>query len=435
MIPDHLKDKILAYGGENIVSIIGSYVTLHKEGHAYKACCPFHGEKTPSFTVDPARQSWRCFGSCSDGGNVAKFVMLAEGIKFPAAMQKIADMAGIPMGDDDSKEVKERKAMLLVLAKANSFFQTELCRHPDARAYVASRLSPEMVSQHGIGFAPANGGKALVSYLTKEKLPLWAAEKAGLIRKVEEKDGEYMDRYWGRMIFPIKNAAGYVIGFGGRAITAQAKVKYINSPETPLYKKYEVLYGLDQAKEEIKASGEALIVEGYLDWLQAWAAGVRYVVATCGTAFTESHAAILSRYTRKVTFMFDGDAPGQKALQKAVPIATDAGLSVSAFILADGVDPDDYFKAGGELENLKPQSGLAYLVAAGIDLSVTYKKLLRLERLEAGMLWFAENNHEVAAVLAKRGNLQELFGAVTAARLSTLFGEKALRKPAEAAAV
>lgn len=422
MIQESTKAEILAYGGRHIVEIISGYVPLKKEGHVYKACCPFHQEKTPSFTVDPSRQSWRCFGSCSEGGNVATFLMKMENIKFPVAMQKIANMAGIDMGGE-TKEEKERKTMLLVLSKANIFFQAMLASNTNGgRAYVDSRMTPEMVEQHGIGYAPASG-RALVDYLTKENLPLWAAEKAGLIRKVE-KTSKYQDRYWGRITFPIKNAAGYVIGFGGRAITDTAKVKYINSPETSLYKKSDVLYGLDVAKEAIKEAGEAIVVEGYMDWIQAWNSGVKNVVATCGTAFTKHHVAILLRYARKLTLMFDGDAPGRKALEKATFIGVDAGMSVLAYLLSEGVDPDDYFKAGGKLKDLKPQSGLAYLEAAGVEMSETHKKLLRLERLEAGMLWFAEHSHGVAEVLARRGNLHELFEADNLARLNAQFAEQ-----------
>lgn len=410
MIPENVKEEILDYGGRNVVSIIGSYVELHKEGHVFKACCPFHGEKTPSFTVDPARQSWRCFGGCGEGGNVAKFIMKAENIKFPAAMQKLADMGGISMGED-TKVDKERKAMLLVMAKANTFYQGTLQSTPDALAYVSKRMTPEMILEHSVGFAPTNGGKALVSFLTKEKLPLWAAEMAGLIRK-DDATGEYKDRYWGRMTFPIKNSAGYVIGFGGRAVSDQAKVKYINSPETPLYKKSEVLFGLNMALDAIKKTGEAFVVEGYMDWITAWNSGVKNVVACCGTAFTKEHAAILKRYdVRKLNFMFDSDAAGQKALQKAIHMTIDADMSASAFILPIDVDPDDYFKAGGKLEDIKSMSGLVYLESIGAEMSLTYQKLLRLERLEAGMFWFASNNPEVAAVLVKRGRWHELFNA------------------------
>jgi DNA primase len=417
MIEEKVKDEILDYGGRNIASIIGGYIELHKEGNVYKACCPFHGEKTPSFTVDPARQSWRCFGSCAEGGNVATFIMKIENIRFPAAMQKLAEMGCISMGED-SKVDKERKAMLLVLSKANSFYQNTLQTTSDALAYVGKRMPQEMVKEHGIGFAPTNGGKALVSYLTKEKLPLWAAEMAGLIRK-DETTGEYKDRYWGRMTFPIKNSSGYIIGFGGRAITDQAKVKYINSHETPLYKKSEVLFGLDKALEAIKQSGEAIVVEGYMDWIAAWNAGVKNVVASCGTAFTKEHAAVLKRYAvRKIHFMFDGDDAGKNALKKAIQIAIDADMAATAFILPDEVDPDDYFKAGGKLEDIKSQSGLSYLESTGTEMSVTYQKLLRLERLESGMLWLAKTNPDVAAVLVKRGRWHELFDTDSVAQLS-----------------
>jgi len=191
-----------------------------------------------------------------------------------------------------------------------------------------------------------------------------------------------------------------------------------------LYKKSEVLFGIDKALPEITRTGKAFVVEGYMDWIAAWNAGIKNVVASCGTSFTDNHAKILKRHVKKITFLFDGDKPGREALERSIPKALEADLTVSVIVLPNDQDPDDFFKAGGKLENIKPMSGLIYLESINFEMSDTYKKLLRLERLEAGMLWFAANNSDVAAVLAKRGKLHELFDADTSAVLSDQLHER-----------
>lgn len=406
LIPETTKQEILEFGAKNIASIIGEYLPL-KPGRNLSGCCPFHGEKTPSFSVSPERGTWHCFGSCAEGGNVATFLMKIKGVSFPEALRLLAARGGITIpGAGESKEEREKKAILSILAKAEEFYRNNLAAaNSEGKKYVESRMTPAMVESFGIGFAPKNGGKALLNHLTKLGLSTEIAEKAGLIRKDDKQ--EYRDVFWGgRVMFPVKNKAGYTIGFAGRTTSDDTRYKYINSPETALYKKYSALYGLDKAD---LSSGEVFVVEGYLDHMQTWVSGTHNVVASCGTAFTKEHIVTLKRHgVKKLHLMFDGDAAGIKAAQKTVALACKEEISVVVHCLPADQDPDSYFKAGGKLEDIPTMSGLDFLEQSGVKLDGTMRELHRLERLERAMLYFAQNP-AVAAVLKKRGNLEELF--------------------------
>jgi len=421
MISKEVIDQVLSYGGTNIVSIVSQYMELRKEGNVYRGCCPFHVEKTPSFTVDPNRQTWHCFGSCAEGGNVITFIKKIEGIRFPEAVAKLAAMGGITIpGAGETKEEKERKVVLAALSKAELFFQHNLAENTNGgKAYVEKRMTPEMVEAFGIGYAPKNSGKALLDHLRKLRVPDEISEKAGLIRKDDK--GEYRDVFWGgRVMFPIRNKSGVTIAFAGRSIDDAPKFKYINSPETLVYKKMNALFGLDKAD---LSSGEVYVVEGYLDLMQMWAKGYRNVVAACGTAFTQHHIAELKRQgVRRLVLLFDGDAAGQKATQRTIALAIKEELKVSVFALPDGQDPDSFFKDNGVL--VTPLTGLEYLEVSGVELTGHMADLRRLERLEKGMLWFAENNPEVAAVLVRRGKLDELFDKPVADSLMAKLQER-----------
>ena len=407
-ISDQIKDEILEKAGQNIAQLIGEHVNLLKAGSAYKACCPFHSEKTPSFSVNPARGTWHCFGQCGEGGNAATFFMKLKGIRFPEALEYLAGRVGVTIPNGESKEDKERKAMLHALAKAQTFFQHCLAENRNgARAYVDSRLTPAEVESYGVGYAP-KGGRVLVEYFDKEGVPLWAAEKAGLIRKGENEP--YKDYFWGRVIFPIRDEKGRVIAFAGR--TTDPKVttlKYINLAETPLYKKKATLFGLDKAIESIRESGEAYVVEGYMDAIAMQSAGILNTVATCGTAFTKEHADFLKRYCKRCNFIFDGDAAGKKALQKATLLAIKEELAVTACLLPEDQDPDSYFRKGGSFNEIRTITGLDYLKESGTEMSPLHQRLHRHERLEQGFFYMAEQIPEVRKMLAKRGRLEELF--------------------------
>jgi DNA primase len=409
-IPEETKRDILSYASVNIAGIIGGYLQLKPAGQGnLTACCPFHGEKTPSFSVSPKRGTWHCFGSCSDGGDAAKFIMKMEGINFNEALHKLAAMGGISIpGAGETKEEKERKAILSTLVKAEKYFKESLANNTNGgKEYVDSRMTPEMVESFGIGFAPKNDGKALLKYLKKNGVSEEIAEKTGLIRK-DEKSNEYRDVFWGgRVIFPIRNKSGYTIGFAGRRIDGESRFKYVNSPETPTYRKYSTLFGLDKFD---LTSGEVFVVEGYLDHIQMWFAGIRNVVATCGTAFTKDHLSVLKKLgIRRLNFMFDGDAAGVKATQRAVSLACKEEMASFVYSFPDGEDPDNYFKAGGKLEDFTAMSGLDFLEKSGVELDGTMRELHRLERLELVMLSLAKKFPAVAEALNKPGRLEKLF--------------------------
>jgi DNA primase len=408
MIPDRIKKEILSYGADNIVSIIGEYVPLRKSARSYTACCPLHAEKTPSFTVDPDRKTWRCFGACSEGGDVAKFLMKIDNISFPVALERLARRGGITIPNSDGIEESERRNMLNVLRKAQQFYHDSLMQNQNGtKAYVGSRMTDAMVRQFGIGFAPVSG-RTLVEYLDKERLPLDIAEKAGLIRK--DAAGVYRDTFRGRVMFPIRDKTGYIIAFAGRTISSTtARCKYINSPETPFFKKSAILFGLDGAIEAMKLKGEIFVVEGYIDLMQMRAAGINNVVATCGTAFTREHATVLKHYVRRLNLMFDGDAAGRKAHQKAILLAVKEEMKATVYIFPEGHDPDSFYKNGGKTENLVTISGFDFLKQSGVEMNATMQNLHRLERLENGVAYMARSIPVVARLLAKRGNLGELF--------------------------
>lgn len=407
-ISDQIKNEILEKAGLNIVQLVGETVTLQKYGTAYKAFCPFHAEKTPSFSVNPARGTWHCFGQCDTGGNAATYFMKQKGIRFPEALEYLAGRLGVAIPTGESNEDKERKTMLHALVKAQTFFQNCLAENRNgAWSYVDSRLTPAEVEKYGVGYSP-KGGRALVEYLDKEGVPLWAAEKAGLVKK--EDNEPYKDYFWGRVMFPIRNEKGRVVAFAGR-LTDKNKttLKYVNSPETPLYKKTATLFGIDKAIETIREAGEVYVVEGYLDAIAMQSAGILNTVATCGTAFTKDHAALLKRYCKKLNFIFDGDAAGRKAIQRATLLAFKEELAVTACLLPDDQDPDSFFRTGGSFKEINSMTGLDYLKESGVEMSTTHQKLHRLERLERGLFYMAEQIPEVRKMLARRGNLEELF--------------------------
>lgn len=407
-IPEHIKQDILDFGKRNIAEIIGDYLPITKAGKSFTGCCPFHGEKTPSFHVTPERGTWRCFGSCSDGGDVAKFIMKMDGVNFPEALMKLAARGGIAIpGAGETAEEKERKAILSALAKAEKLYRECLAAETaDGKAYVESRMTPEMVESFGIGWAPANGGKFLYSKLKEMGIFEEIAEKAGLIRK--DKNGKMGDTFWGgRVMFPVKSKNGYTIGFAGRRIDGISDYKYMNSPETAVYKKYSALFGLDKCDF---SSGEVFVVEGYLDLMQMHATGIHNVVAACGTALTDKHVAALKKLgVRRMNLMFDGDAAGIKATQKAVYLAYTEEMKAVVYSLPGGQDPDDFFKSGGVLEDVTAISGFEYLEQSGIELDGTMRELRRLERTEKALVYITSKVPAVAELLKKRGNLEELF--------------------------
>jgi len=344
----------------DIVDLIGSYMTLRRAGSAYKGLCPFHDEKTPSFTVSPVRQTFKCFG-CGAGGDVFSFVQLKENIGFPEALRLLADRAGISLepagGSEEKNEFGKRD-----LAKANEWAQRVFHQNyagpqgQAARDYVAKRgLSAEMVETFGLGFA-LDSFDGLVTKARSAGMALPLLEAAGLI-KARERGGGYYDTFRNRLMFPIVDATGRIIGFGGRTL-GDDPAKYLNSPATALFDKSVNLFGLNLARQEMAKAGRAIVVEGYTDCMMAHQFGFTETVATLGTAMTEQHAAGLRRYTDRVVLLFDSDEAGQRAADRALSVALSSGLDVSLAKVPEGKDPCDYLLLAGRagMETLLKQA-------------------------------------------------------------------------------
>jgi DNA primase len=320
-------------------------VQLKKAGRNLKGLCPFHGEKTPSFSVNPDKRMFHCFG-CGASGDAIKFVMQVEGKSFREAIEELARDAGIKLEDEDPEE-QRRASRRAALAGANDkacrFFERVLWEHAKgavAREHLAKRgITEETAKGWRLGYAPAlwdSLAKSLARAGVDEKL----VEEAGLAIRRKERAGLY-DRFRGRLTIPI-GEAGRILAFGGRLLEGESEAKYLNSPDTPLYAKGSVLFGLDKAREAIRTEGIALFVEGYFDAIGLHQAGIASAVATCGTALTERHLELAQRAgARELVFVFDGDAAGLRAAQKASEVVAAKGVPARVLVPPDGEDPDE----------------------------------------------------------------------------------------------
>jgi DNA primase len=329
----------------DIVQLVGRHVTLKKSGSRHWGLCPFHNEKSPSFQVHEDKQIFYCFG-CGAGGDVFAFRMKQDGLDFPDCVRSLARELGIAIPEARGEEGHTSAAHRANDA-ACAFFRAEL-RGPNggaARRYLADRgVTEELIDRFQIGFAPVSWD-ALVSHLRRAGISTADAELAGLVAKRQNADGHY-DRFRGRVVFPITDPSGQIAGFGGRAMGDDAP-KYLNSPESPVYKKSRVLFGLAQALDAIRERGRVIVVEGYFDLLALHRAGLHEGVAPCGTALTQSHAHRIRRYAEEVILLFDGDAAGQAAAERALPILLTEGLRVRAAFLPLGEDPDTLLAKSG----------------------------------------------------------------------------------------
>jgi DNA primase len=337
----------------DIVDVIGSYLPLKKAGGNSRALCPFHKEKTPSFNVNPQRQIFKCFG-CGVGGNVFHFVMRYENVDYPTAIRLLAERAGIKIQFSDQPHDAGAEAQKDLLYRLHdevcSFFQNQLARAPEAevaRRYVVQRgVSPDMVTLFRIGYAP-NSWDATLQWALSRKYKPELLEAAGLCIRREEGSGRY-DRFRGRLMFPICNEQGKVVGFSGRVLDPEAKeAKYVNSPDTPIFHKSRILFALDKAKRAILEAKHAVVCEGQLDTIACHQAGIQHVVAPQGTAFTETQGRILKRYVDEVVLCFDSDAAGQNAAARSVDVWIEAGLIVQVAEVPAGHDPDSLLKKEG----------------------------------------------------------------------------------------
>jgi DNA primase len=335
----------------DIVRIVGEYVRLRKTGQNFTGLCPFHSEKTPSFAVHAVKQIYHCFG-CGAGGDVFKFVMEMDKCDFMESVRAVAEKSGIAVprqrenSPEERREQQQRTALVEMHREAAAFFGRQLAGSPEgkaARGYLADRgLSSEVIAQFGIGYAPS-GGDALARHL-KAKYSDKLLESSGLVSR--DPGGRLYDRFRRRIIFPIANESGKVIAFGGRALGDDLP-KYLNSPETPIYTKSSVLYHLHSAKEEIRKNNALILVEGYMDTIAVATAGIRNVVASCGTSLTETQVKLLSRFTRRLIVNYDPDTAGQAATERSLAILLEQNCEIRVLALPGGKDPDTFIRSEG----------------------------------------------------------------------------------------
>jgi DNA primase len=358
VIPDSFKQDLL--NRVDIVDVVSRYVQLKKGGANYLGLCPFHGEKSPSFTVSPAKQFYHCFG-CGEHGNAIGFMMAYGGMGYVDAVKELAASAGMqvpesrPRTPEEAARQERETDLYGVMEKAMEFYRAELKKAPRAIEYLKGRgLTGEIAARFRIGYAPDDWQGLKAAFPQYEDKAL---VECGL---VIEGEGKRYDRFRDRVMFPILNARGAVIGFGGR-VMGDGEPKYLNSPETPLFEKGREVYGIVQARDPIRASGRVLVVEGYMDVVALAQFGVGYSVATLGTATTPVHVAKLLRLTDEIVYCFDGDAAGRKAawraLETTLPVAPD-NKPIKFLFLPDGEDPDSYVRKHGK-EKFEEQVRLA----------------------------------------------------------------------------
>jgi len=335
----------------NIVDVVSSYIKLEKAGAAnYKAKCPFHGEKTPSFFVSPSRQTFHCFG-CNAGGDMFTFVENIEGLDFTGALKVLADRAGITLEKIDPKVRTERDGLFRLTNATASFFEKNLERSKEAKEYLKDRgINEKTIKEFRIGFAK-NEWRSLFDEFTQKKSDSRrtierALEKVGLIKA---SDKGYYDRFRGRVMFPISDSSGRIAGFSGRILPAyeddaKETAKYLNSPETALFDKSRILYGFDKAKLAIRKAGMCVLVEGQMDLVMSHQGGVRYAVAVSGTALSLDHLRLIKRLSDKIVFAFDADDAGVLAARRGVDLALSEGFDVRAAAIPEGLDPADLIK-------------------------------------------------------------------------------------------
>jgi len=345
MIPREIIDEVR--NRISIVEVVGRYVGLRQKGKSHWGLCPFHTEKTPSFHVSDLKRMFYCYG-CQAGGDVFKFVAQIESASFMEVLQDLARQCGVelpPASPQTQRVQTEREQLLSLTEVATSCYERGLARSPTARAYLERRgIPPEIVKSFRLGYAPP-GWENLHRYFARHGHSVDGGVKTGLLVRREDGKGCY-DRFRDRIIFPIFNVSGKVIGFGGRILDT-GEPKYLNSPESVLFNKSNALYGLEQARRVIAQEDCAVVVEGNIDALSLHAAGIRHAVATCGTALTKGHLRTLKRYTRRVLLVYDGDRAGQAAAERSLPMFLDEDLWPYFVSLPVGQDPDDIVRAEG----------------------------------------------------------------------------------------
>lgn len=358
----------------DLVKVVSEYVPLAKKGGNYYGLCPFHTEKTPSFAVNPARQFFHCFG-CGEGGNVFHFLMKMERISFMEAARALAKRCGVELKDrPGAREASaERDRLFQIMSDARDFYHDLLMNSPArCREYLDRReVSQQAIEKFQLGFASTEWD-CLYQHFHKKNIADDLLVRSGLVSKRKKGSG-YYDRFAGRLIFPIHDTQGRVIGFGGRIIEGEDKkqAKYLNSPETPLFHKSRVLYGLAEARPDMESSKKAIVVEGYMDCIRAHQHGVKNVIATLGTALTSAHVRTLRGWVEDVVIVFDSDEAGGKGAERSLPFFQDTGISPHIAVLDKGEDPDDFIRrAGGEAFQEKVQQAsplMEFIISQAIE--------------------------------------------------------------------
>ncbi|HEY3285463.1 MAG TPA: DNA primase [Armatimonadota bacterium] len=328
----------------DLVEVVSGYVKLRKNGQRYLGLCPFHPEKTPSFSVHPEKQVWHCFG-CGIGGDVLSFVERAEGLTFREALEKLADRCGVVLREESAQDRAKRETGRALMDDAVAFFQAALGRSAQAKQYLEKRgVSTSIASRFGLGFAP-DSWDSLRTHLLRKGFSEQDLQGAGLVRERENGKGSY-DVFRNRLIFPIWDDKGKVIAFGGRAF-GDDPPKYLNSPETESFHKGRTVYALHLAREEIRSKGYVLLMEGYMDVLACHQHGFSNAVATLGTALTAEHLKTLRRVTQEAVLVYDGDSAGYNAALRSLPLLEAAGFGARVAVLPEGQDPDSLLKEAG----------------------------------------------------------------------------------------
>ncbi|MBU8934430.1 MAG: DNA primase [candidate division Zixibacteria bacterium] len=384
MIPSETIEQVRL--ATDIVQVIGGYLKLKKRGSRYLAVCPFHTEKTPSFSISPDRQLYYCFG-CGRGGTVFTFLSEHEGMSFVEAVKYLADKANIPIREDRASDQRREQTEKIAFANqvALEYFRKQLSEPRYAKvldAYLMTRrgITAESIESFSLGLA-GEGWDGLINYAKPKGLTAKDLADSGLAI-FSEKSGKHFDRFRHRLMIPIFSLSQKPVAFGGRTLKKGEPAKYVNSPETAMYSKGNVLYGLNTARDYIKKTSSAIVVEGYFDVISLWQAGVRNVVASSGTAFTLAQARLLARFAEEVFLFFDADSAGRKAAMRSVDVLYEAGLEVKVVVAPAGEDPDSVAREHGE-EGIKEllEASRDYLTFRLHDLDVGSAGIIGREKL------------------------------------------------------